>query len=203
MKKYLYVSFFILVVSFIGLFLYQKKELNKYKRLYGKELQNVEAYQAANSGLKGNIRQYQMTMDDLKASKDSIDRKLIETLESLKVKENRVEYVQYQTKVIKKTDTIKLPDTVFVPETHIDTTLGDEWYTMNLKLDYPSKITTSPTFNSEQYVVINTKKEYNKKPSKLFFIRWFQKKHWVTEVNVVEKNPYVENKEHKFIKIVK
>lgn len=203
MKKYLYIILFTLITFFIGLFIHQKNELAKYKRLYDKELQNVEAYQAANSGLKGSIRQYQMTMDDLKASKDSLDKKLIEVVESLKIKEKRVEYVQYQTKVINKTDTIQLSDTVFVPETHIDTTLGDEWYTMNLKLDYPSKITTSPTFNSEQYVVINTKKEYDKKPSKLFFIRWFQKKHWVTEVNVVEKNPYVENKEHKFIKIVK
>jgi hypothetical protein len=53
------------------------------------------------------------------------------------------------------------------------------------------------------YVVINNKKEYNKKPSKIFFIRWFQKKHLVTEVNVEERNPYIKSKENKFIKINK
>lgn len=203
MKKYLYIIALTAVVSFIGLFLYQRSELNRYKLLYNKELQNVEAYQAANSGLEGNIRQYQMTIDDLRASKDSIDRKLVETIESLKIKDKNVEYVQYQTKVINKTDTIQVPDTIFVPEAHVDTLIGDKWYNLRLKLDYPSTIEASPTFNSEQYVIINTKKEYNKKPSKLFFIRWFQKKHTVVEVNVEEKSPYITNKENKFIKIVK
>ena len=106
-------------------------------------------------------------------------------------------------KVAYKTDTIQMPDTIFVPEAHVDTLIGDKWYNLRLRLDYPSTIVASPTFNSEQYVVINSKKEYNKKPSKIFFIRWFQKKHTVVEVNVEEKSPYITNKENKFIKILK
>lgn len=203
MKKYLYIAFFTLAVSFIGLFYYQKNELNKYKNLYNKELQNVGAYQAANSGLEGNIRQYQMTMDDLRASRDSLDRKLIEVVESLKIKDKKIEYLQYQAKTIHKTDTIQIADTIFVPEAHIDTLIGDKWYNLRLKLDYPSTIIASPAFNSEQYVVINTKREYVKKPSKLFFIRWFQRRHWVTEVNVIERNPYIDVKQQKYIKVVK
>lgn len=203
MKKYLYIVFFALAVSFIGLFYYQRSELNKYKTLYNKELQNVEAYQAANSGLEGNIRQYQMTMDDLRASRDSLDRKLVEVVESLKIKDKKIEYLQYQAKTIHKTDTIQMSDTIFVPKAHVDTLIGDKWYNLRLKLDYPSTIVASPTFNSEQYVVINTKKEYNKRPSKWFFIRWFQKKHWVTEVNVIERNPYIDAKQQKYIKVVK
>lgn len=203
MKKYLYIVVFTLAVSFIGLFYYQKNNLNKYKNLYNRELQNVEAYQAANSGLKGNIRQYQMTMDDLRASRDSLDRKLVKVVKSLKIKDKKIEYLQYQTKTIHKTDTIQMSDTIFVPQAHVDTLIGDKWYSLRLRLDYPSTIVASPTFNSEQYVVIHTKREYNKKPSKLFFIRWFQKKHLVTEVNVEEKSPYITNKETRFIKIVK
>lgn len=203
MKKYLYIVFFTLAVSFIGLFCHQKSELKKYKNLYDKELQNVEAYQAANSGLGDNIRQYQMTMDDLRTSKDSLDRKLVKVVEGLKIKDKKIEYLQYQAKTIHKTDTIQMSDTIFVPEAHVDTLIGDKWYNLKLKLDYPSTIVASPTFNSEQYVVINTKREYNKKPSKLFFIRWFQKKHMIVEVNVEEKNPYIENKNSKFVKIVK
>ena len=203
MKKYLYILLFTLISFFIGLFIHQKNELAKYKRLYDKELQNVEAYQAANSGLEGNIRQYQMTMNDLRASRDSLDRKLIEVVESLKIKDKKIEYLQYQAKTIHKTDTIQIADTIFVPEAHIDTLIGDKWYNLRLKLDYPSTIVASPAFNSEQYVVINTKREYVKKPSKLFFIRWFQRRHTVVEVNVEEKSPYITNKENKFIKIVK
>lgn len=203
MKKYLYIVVFTLAVSFIGLFYYQKSNLNKYKNLYNRELQNVEAYQAANSGLKGNVRQYQMTMDDLRASRDSLDRKLVKAVKSLKIKDKKIEYLQYQAKTIHKTDTIQMSDTIFVPEAHIDTLIGDKWYNLRLKLDYPSTIVASPTFNSEQYVVVNTKREYNKKPSKLFFIRWFQKKHWVTEVNVIERNPYIDVKQQKYIKVAK
>ena len=142
-------------------------------------------------------------MDDLRNSNDSLDKKLVEVLNKLKIKDSKVEYVQYQTKVIHKTDTLNVRDTIFVPEAHVDTILGDKWYSLAITLDYPSLIEVSPTFNSEQYVVINTSKVYDKKPSKIFFIRWFQKKHTVVEVNVEEKSPYVTNKDNKFIKILK
>ena len=203
MKKYLYAALIGIIIFISGLFVYQRHELRKYKSLYNKELQNVEAYRASNSSLEGNIRQYQMTIDDLRASKDSVDMKLSKVIDELKVKSKRVEYLQYQTKTIHKTDTIQLKDTVFIPEVCLDTLIQDKWYSLRLKLDYPSTMIVTPTFNSEQYVVINTKKEYNKKPSKLFFIRWFQRKYTVVEVNVEERSPYIINKENKFIKIVK
>lgn len=203
MKKYLYIALIGTAIFISGLFMYQRAELNRYKGLYSKELANVEAYKVSNSGLEDEIREYRVTMDDLRASKDSIDRKLTSVVDELKIKDKRIEYLQYQTKVIYKTDTIQTQDTIFVPEAHVDTLIGDKWYNLRLQLNYPSTIVTSPTFNSEQYVIINTKKEYNKKPSKLFFVRWFQKKHTVVEVNVEEKSPYITNKENKFIKILK
>lgn len=203
MKKYLYVTLISIAIFISGAFVHKRSELKKYKRLYDKELQNVEAYRASNSGLKEDIRQYQMTMSDLRSSKDSIDRKLSKVIDELKIKDKKIEYLQYQTKTIYKTDTVQMQDTIFVPEAHVDTLIGDEWYNLRLKLDYPSTIIATPTFNSEQYVIINTKKEYNSKPSKLFFVRWFQKKHTVVEVNVEEKSPYITNKENKFIKILK
>lgn len=203
MKKYLYVTLIGIVIFISGVFMHQRSELKKYKGLYDKELQNVEAYRASNSGLEGDIRQYQMTMSDLRSSKDSVDRKLSKVVDELKIKDKKIEYLQYQTKTIYKTDTVQMQDTIFVPEAHVDTLIGDGWYNLRLKLDYPSTIIATPTFNSEQYVIINTKKEYNSKPSKLFFVRWFQKKHTVVEVNVEEKSPYITNKENKFIKILK
>lgn len=203
MKKYLYLAL-VSIVLFIGVFIaYQRAELAKYKELYSKELQNVEAYRASNSGLEEDIREYAMSIDDLRASKDSLDKKLANTIDQLKIKDKNIEYLQYQVKTIQKTDTIALVDTIFVPETNLDTLLKDKWYSLRLQLNYPSTIVASPSFTSEQHVVINTKKEYNKTPSKIFFIRWFQKKHTVVEVNVEEKSPYITNKENKFIKILK
>lgn len=201
MKKYLFI--FLAILTFIGVASYQSSELARYKNLYYKELQNVKAYQLSNSGLEEDIIQYQMTIDNLRSSKDSIDRKLVEVIESLKIKDKNIEYLQYQTKVIHSTDTIQLSDTIFTPAVHIDTIIGDPWYNLRLKLDYPKTIIASPTFNSEQYVIINTKKEYVNKPSKLFFVRWFQRKYTVVEVNIEEKSPYIINKESKFIKMIK
>jgi len=186
-----------------GLILFKGRELKRYKTLYEKELQNVEAYRANNAGLQDYVRQYQMTMDDIRASKDSVDRKLAEVVDELKIKDKKIEYLQYQTKTIYKTDTIQVQDTIIADNVSLDTIIGDKWYNVKLRLKYPSTVVVSPTFKSEQYVVINTKKEYNKTPSKIFFIRWFQKKHTVVEVNVKERSPYIINKESKFIKIVK
>ena len=202
MKDYGYIIAVSVVLFASGLFLHQRKLIRDYKNLYNKELQNVEAYKIDNSSLKDDVRQYQMTIDDLKSSNDSIDKKLVEMTEELKIKSNKIQYMQYQTKTIYKTDTLQLKDTLFLYEAHLDTLIGDKWYSLRLKLDYPSTVVASPVFNSEQYVIINTEKEYNKKPSKWFFIRWFQKKHWVTKVNVRENSPYVTSKEKKFIKII-
>ena len=185
------------------LFIHQRALTNKYKNLYRKELQNVEAYQASNSALQNNVLEYKMTIGDLRNSKDSIDNKLAQIIDELKIKDKKIEYLQYQTKVIYKTDTLQLSDTLFVPTAHVDTTLGDKWYTLNLKLDYPATVVATPTFTSEQFAIINSHKEFNKKPSKVFFVRWFQRKHNVVTVDIEEKSPYVTNKQSKFIKVLK
>ena len=192
------------IIIFAGILLMHQMSLtNKYKAAYLKELQNVEAYRASNSSLQNEVLEYKMTVGDLRTSKDSIDNKLAQIIDELKLKDKKIEYLQYQTKTIYKTDTLQLSDTLFIPTAHVDTTLGDKWYTLGLKLDYPSTIVVTPKFNTEQYVVISNKKEFNKTPSKVFFIRWFQKKHQVVVVNIEEKCPYVTNKESKFIKVLK
>jgi len=204
MKKYIYGAIAALLLS---LFLAAHKscnDLKHYKELYNRELINVEAYEQKNAGLEGEIREYQYTIDELRASKDSVHQKLLEVSDKLKIKDKNIKYLQYQSTVIHKTDTIKLDgDTIFREvATPVDTTIGDKWYNLKLKLEYPSTIVVSPTFQSEKYVIVNTKKEYNKKPSKFFFIRWFQKKHTVITVDVIEENPYIDNKENRFINIV-
>lgn len=201
--KYVYTILIGYIIVLTCMFRQQMIDTAKYKNLYNKELQNVTAYQLSNSDLEKEIRQYQMSINDLMSSKDSIDKKLMQVAEELKIKTKSIESLQYREKVIYKSDTIHTTDTIFKPEVHIDTLLSDSWYKMNIKLDYPSSIIVSPQFNSEEYVIVNTKKEYYKTPSKLFFIRWFQRKYTVVEVNVEEKSPYIINKQSKFIKVLK
>lgn len=203
MKKYIY-GFLIALFTLLFAVCYKTyTDLQTYKGLYNKERQNVEAYASENSKFKDNVREFQLTIDELKVSNDSINQKLFDEIKALKLKEKNVQYLQYSTSVANKVDTLVLRDTVFRTHVNLDTIVGDKWYNMKLQLRYPSTIVTEPTFKSEKYVIINTKKEYNKKPSKIFFIRWFQKKHTVVTVDMEEKNPYIVNGENRFIKIVK
>lgn len=207
MKKYIYITAIIALLTLLITLNRQCSELQKFKDLYDRELTNVRAYENENAGLNGEIRQYKRTMEDMRMSADSINQKLLNEIDKLKIKDKNVQYLQYTTEVIHKTDTIKIKgDTIFQEKlvtNPIDTVIGDQWYNLDLKLRYPSTIVATPTFNSEKYVVIHTKKEYVKPPSKWFFIRWFQKKRQVVQVDVIEKNPYIENKQSRFIEITK
>lgn len=201
MKKYIYAAIGALI---LGLVLFLCIEINRtkeYRTLYEKELQNVEAYRASNSGLEGEVKQYKMTITDLEMSKDTLDIKLFNTLQDLKIARDKISSLQYQLKKASRIDTIIVPDTILVNDANVDTTLGDSWYTLRLQMQYPSTIITEPTFNSEQYVYIYNKKEYVGGKSKWFFINWFKKKYISTEVKVEEKNPYINTLEQKFIKI--
>ena len=201
MKKYLYIGIAVLLTFMMISLLNLYNKAVKYQNLYEISRQNVEAYQHENAGLEGEIRQYKMTVDDLYASRDSIDRKLMEVKEQLKIADNQLQNMQYHQTVITKTDSVFVHDTILKEGTAIDTTIGDYWFSTRLQLRFPSTIIVSPTVNSEQYIYIFNKKEFNKTPSKVFFIRWFQKKHIVTEVKVEEKNPYIKIVKQKFIKV--
>lgn len=190
-----------LLLALCTLLAYQYNKAVKYQKLYARELQNVEAYRLDNSIMQDEIRQYKMSMDELHASKDSIDQKLLKTMEELKIKDKQIQNLQYSQTQITKTDTLKIHDTIFVEGVAVDTTLGDYWFSTRLQFSFPSTIVVTPTCNSEQYVYIFNKKEYNKTPSKIFFIRWFQRKHTVTEVKIEEKNPYIKIVKQKFIKV--
>jgi len=201
MKRYLFIA--VLFGFMVALSIWQSREINTWKEKYRRERNNVEAYQARNSIYENDIREYQMTMDELRASRDSIDRKLADMIDELKLKDKRIQYLQYQARTIEKTDTVVFKDTIFKTDLKLDTLLFDEWYSLTLKLRYPSSIMAYPSFRSEQYAIINQKKEYNRKPSRWFFIRWFQKKHLVTEMKVIENNPYITNNEQRFIKVIR
>lgn len=201
MGKYIYTAAGIIFLCFSVCLWYQHGTVRKYRSLYEKELQNVNAYQTANSGLEGVIREYRMTIGELYASRDSLDVKLVSTMQNLKIANSKIRNLQYQLSQAAKTDTIVMHDTIFMPDVCIDTTVGDKWYNIRLQMEYPSTIVTSPVFNSEQFVFISNKKEYVGGKSKCFFINWFKKTYTVTEVRTEEKNPYIKVIQQKFIKI--
>ena len=166
-------------------------------------MSNQKAFISENSSLKEENRMFKFTVEQLNYYNDSILQKMNEVRKELNVKDKDLKQIQYLLSEATKKDTIVFRDILFrEPSLNIDTLIGDKWYQMRLGLKYPSTITTAPTFISEKYVVVDYKKETINPPKKCWLLRLFQKKHKVVEVNVVEKNPYIENKQQRFIEIV-
>lgn len=190
----------ILVTSSIALY---KRNQNLIKKIELVTL-NQKAFISENSSLKNENRAFKFTIEQLEYYNDSILKKMNEVRKELNVKDKDLGAMQYILSEASKTDTVEFRDTIFsIPTLHIDTMLGDKWYQINLELRYPNKIITTPKFISEKFVIINYKKETINPPKKCWLLRLFQKKHKVIKVEVVEKNPYIENKQHRFIEIIK
>lgn len=203
-KKYIRIGIVILV-SLLAISTYTLYTNNqKLKEEISISMSNQKAFIAENSSLKEENRVFKFTIEQLNHYNDSILQKMNEVRKELKIKDRDLKQMQYLLSEAQKKDTIVFRDTLFrEPTLKIDTLLEDRWYQMKLELRYPSTIITEPKFVSEKYVIVNYKKETINPPKKCAIARWFQKKHKVVEVEVVEKNPYIENKQQRFIEIVK
>lgn len=203
-KKYIRIGIVILV-SLLAVSTYTLYTNNqKLKEEISISMSNQKAFIAENSLLKEENRVFKFTIEQLNHYNDSILQRMNEVKKELKIKDRDLKQMQYLLSEAQKKDTIVFRDTLFrEPTLKIDTLLGDRWYQMKLELRYPSTIITEPKFVSEKYVIVDYKKETINPPKKCAIARWFQKKHKVIEVEVVEKNPYIENKQQRFIEIVK
>ena len=166
-------------------------------------MSNQKAFIADNSSLKEENRVFKFTVEQLNYYNDSILQKMNDVRKELRIKDDNLKQMQYLLSEATKKDTIVFRDTLFrEPTLDIDTLVGDKWYNIRLGLKYPNLITTNPTFISEKYIIVNKKKETINPPKKFFLFRWFQRKHWVMEVNIKEKNPYIKEVNNKFVEII-
>lgn len=195
-----------IVIAIIGISVFAKYQYDlaiKYRNLYSTEKENTKAYNQELSNDKSKAIVFQQSMSDLKNSNDSLIQEALRIKKELNIKDKNVSGITYQTATITKRDTIKTKDTIFVNTVNIDTTVTDgKWYSLNLKLKYPNIISVKPVYKSELFTIINTKRETINQPSKVFFIKWFQKKQTVVYVNIKENNPYININEQKFIKVI-
>lgn len=164
---------------------------------------NEKAFIAENSSLKNENRVFKFTVEQLNYYNDSILEKMNNVRKELDIKDRDLKQLQYLLSESQRRDSIVFRDTLFrEPTLNIDTIIGDKWYQMKLGLRYPSTIITDPKFVSEKYIITSLKKETINPPKKCWLLRLFQKKHKVLEVEVVEKCPYVENKQQRFVEII-
>lgn len=202
-SKYIKISIAILMVSlFISSYILYTKNQDLREEL-SISISNEKAFITENSLLKNENRVFKFTIEQLNYYNDSILEKMNEVRKELDIKDKDLKQMQYLLSEATKKDTIVFRDTLFrEPTLDIDTIIGDKWYSIRLGLKYPNLITTNPTFISEKYIIVNKKKETINPPKKFFLFRWFQRKHWVMEVHIKEKNPYIKETNNKFVEII-
>lgn len=168
---------------------------------------NNKAYEAERDSLKDNAVQFQFTIDQLNHSNDSLVNKINDIRKQVKVKDKQISELQYFASVNSKRDTIYLKehsiDTIFQAGVAIDTLIGDSWSQLAIRAEYPNILDVDYSFRNETLVVMHDSRVTVDPPKKCWLARLFQKKQTIVEIDVVQENPYCENKEQKFIKIVK
>lgn len=203
---YKYITIIVSVIT-VGLgiaVVFLSKSNNRLKEDLSISKSNEKAFIAENDELKDRNRVFQFQVEQLEYLNDSLTMEMNEVRKELKIKDKDLKQMQYLLSEAQKKDTVVFRDTIFRDNTvMIDTLFGDRWYTLRLELAFPNTIIVEPTFISEKYIMTSYRKETIDPPKKCFIARWFQKKHKVVEVEVVEKNPYIENKQQRFIEIVK
>lgn len=203
-KTGIYIGIAVLVVGLGTALSYSLVRCKNLEKQWKTAMGNVKAYSDQCSTLQNSNRAFKLTIDQLESSSDSIFQELNAARKELKIKNSRLQSMQYISSTFARADTIVLKDTVFKDSSvMVDTLLSDEWYSVGIKLKYPSLIAVKPEFKSKKNIVVSVKRETVNPPKKFFLWRWFQKKHNVVKVDVVEKNPYVKDENNRYVEIVK
>lgn len=180
--------------------LYRSNEKNKEKYLI--EINNKKALERSNEEQK---LQFKLTLEELRCSADSLNQRINDLLKENKIKQKKIASLQYMLDTFSRTDSMVLKDTIFRdPEFRLDTLIQDSpYYNCKLSLQYPSFISISPSFTNEKLVTFSYVKETIKPRKKFFLCYWFQKKHIVCQIEVINTNPYIEGRVERFIEIIK
>lgn len=203
-KKYIHIGMTLLIPILTVALILTVKSRGKIEKRWKESTENVKSYSELFSNSENKNRGFKLTIDQLQYFNDSILRELNETREALKVKDSKLKSLQYLSSTFIKYDTLIIKDTLFKdPQIQVDTVLSDEWYSIRIGLKYPSTITVNPMFRSIKHIVVSSRRETVNPPKKFFLFRWFQKKHTVLNIDIIEKNPYMKEQNSRYIEIIK
>lgn len=193
----------VVIIVLISVIAAEWKQVEHANRKWEVAEANVKAYSNQLSKLGEKNVALQLTANQLSFLNDSVLQELDATRKQLKIKNKNLKAVSAVHSSFSKTDTITIKDTIFKsPHLAIDTIVGDEWYNVELGLKYPSTVIVKPEFKSKKHIIVSAKRETVNPPKKFFLFRWFQKKHTVLHVDVVEKNPYVKDENSRYVEII-
>ena len=162
--------------------------------------QNEKAYKSQIDDYNETNKAFMMTIDELMASNDSMLAKLDSLRREIGIRDSRIKNMGSVKEYIHVTDTITVHDTILSePGFELDTTVGDRWYTNRITLRYPGVISSDVQINTEQSCFMHVTREPVGTPRRTCIGRFFQKKHDVYNVTVIEGNPYAKVRENRFV----
>ena len=202
MKKYLKIVAGVLLLALIVGMTYIVYDHNKTKKELSRAQANNKAITERYEDQKSYEYQLVMTIVEYENSNDSLIQRLQATQRELGIKSKELKEAQSLNTEIVRVDTLILKDTVFIKDLYIDTTMGDNYLSNRLILEYPSSIKINTVARSEKDVFITQTRETINPLTKYWICRIFQKKHDVIRVDVKEHNPYIINEENVFIKFI-
>lgn len=161
---------------------------------------NIKALNLEKDSLKSNLIAYKLSIEELELINDSILENLNSVRKELKIKDRQLLQMQSIKSEIHTKDSIFIKDTIFKKDfIKLDTNIINKWYSINLKLEYPSTIKLDTKYHSDLNVFAYSNKEILGVPKKCFIGRLFQKKYNIIRVEVHDANPFSEIKESKFV----
>ena len=161
---------------------------------------NIKALNLEKDSLKSNLIAYKLSIEELELINDSILENLNSVRKELKIKDRQLLQMQSIKSEIHTKDSIFIKDTIFKKDfIKLDTSITNKWYSINLKLEYPSTIKLDTKYHSDLSVFAYSNKEILGVPKKCFIGRLFQKKYNIIRVEVHDANPFSEIKESKFV----
>lgn len=205
MRRYIIIAVVVLISIGIMTTCGMYRQNKKLKEELSISVSNEKALFEENNSLENSGKMLQLTVEQLNYFNDSLLIEMNNVRKDLGVKDKNLKHLQYLLSEANKIDTIVYRDTIFRDNiVSIDTLIQyNKWYSLKLGLRFPNIIIAEPSFTSEKFIVVDYRRETIDPPSKCFIKRWFQKKHNVVEVEVIEKNPYIQNKKQRFIEIIK
>lgn len=199
-----YIGIAIVIIALLIPLILTINSKKKVEEKWKDAVENVKSYSEQFNNSEKKNRAFKLTVDQLKNSNDSIFRELDKARKELKIKDSKIKSLQYVSSDFSKADTIHWTDTIFRDlQINVDTLLSDEWYSIRVGLKYPSTVAVKPEFKSVKNIIVSAKKETVNPPKRFFLFRWFQKKQIILNVDVVEKNPYVQKQTNRYVEIVR
>lgn len=189
-KQYIYL---IVVIVIIALSVWIKILINE-NNSKQEQLENaVLNYKASTS----TNRVYKLQLEQLTDQRDSL---ALAFSKVEKIKPKTLKELIYLKSVTKISDTIVLKDTFNL--SFIDTTITKHWYSNRIIIG-KNLIYSQVGVHNEFVGYVSEKKETIEPPSKIFFIRWFQKKHIILECKFKNLNPYDSIRSYKITNVIK